>query len=949
MTKRSMYYLIFIQLFVLINSYEFNPTDYELYGPTLAANDQFIVALQSRTGITFSAVTNYLSTTSTHCTVSYITTPARSCYATMIAVGRNSLSSANVHKFVFITYSHNDTSIYMVTATIAFSTCQLTILHNQRIVITASYPSYSVLGVNADSKLAFYIADTNTYIQDLFSPFSSKNWSALSPYPPSNRFIPVGIDLKNSSGILAAYTRNSTAPARSTDSKFRPTIYQVDFSTCFLSKIPSCIMLTAVEQISYPFAWQSAKAPPTDAVDNEYDSLYDISVSINDKDYVLIGIQSINTVYCFSAASTAFNESGSRIPSTITSIGFGKGVGWLDNTTAAVLLNNFTIDYAQWRTSHIELYPITDSTSLSNTISAYSSYPNAHQQLWPPLNDRLIDMLAMPGSGSVIYMDYVGNVHVVRPSPAASFAYTYGGVGKPNNTIYVAPTMRCPSGTLKNQSAYGKEIFRHCVLCPEGTFHAPNRSNQTDRCTPCDTSLYFCPWGAVTEMPISILDTISQAHVYPQSPENDGFEDILLLNMFNIEFPAYCIAKQPLFYGVIIIGVGCLFLLVMGILKLTGKLKKQRRMIKSVFKQTDLIGEGELWIGGVASLAIMVVSILAFRFSSKFMYQYPIETATDATFACDPTLRNAKFSTSMQSLGTPLLDDEQPLFDMLNSQSFTLNVAFISTDFTADQLSVEQVLGSIRIDLPFIVNETDGILYISTNLTSHSTTIQFTVLSGSAVGALRIGLSGPAIQDNNYNVKELNFSYAFNHTDRTVTQDPIITVQLIKLINETEPLLSSDQIQYSGIWVPTFIKNEEQLFYTESDFQLYHTSDRTVFTVQLTEATYYIYNQQEPITKLTEVIFTDILFTTMCIELFALTFLFFKLAILPLVRIILALIFKSNKVSPKKKTPGGCPYCRSVDSASLPTQSVPVKRSQNNTKMHSMRRPIPESGKTHVV
>ena len=95
-------------------------------------------------------------------------------------------------------------------------------------------------------------------------------------------------------------------------------------------------------------------------------------------------------------------------------------------------------------------------------------------------------------------------------------------------------------------------------------------------------------------MPVSVLDTITQAYVYPQSPENDGFEDILLLNMFNVDFPLHCLAKQPLLYGILIIGVGCLFLFFMGILKLTGKLKKQRRMMKNIFKQTDLIGEGEV-------------------------------------------------------------------------------------------------------------------------------------------------------------------------------------------------------------------------------------------------------------------------------------------------------------------------------------------------------------------
>jgi hypothetical protein len=116
----------------------------------------------------------------------------------------------------------------------------------------------------------------------------------------------------------------------------------------------------------------------------------------------------------------------------------------------------------------------------------------------------------------------------------------------------------------------------------------------SNRCTPCNTTTDFCPWGSVAALPISVLYTQSQTQVYPESPENDVFEDILLINMFTGNFPTYCLSKQPLFYALIIIGIGCLVLLFMGILKLTGKCKRQRRMIKRIFKQTDLIGEGEV-------------------------------------------------------------------------------------------------------------------------------------------------------------------------------------------------------------------------------------------------------------------------------------------------------------------------------------------------------------------
>jgi hypothetical protein len=304
----------------------------------------------------------------------------------------------------------------------------------------------------------------------------------------------------------------------------------------------------------------------------------------------------------------------------------------------------------------------------------------------------------------------------------------------------------------------------------------------------------------------------------------------------------------------------------------------------------------------------------------------------------------------MQSLGTPFLEEEQPIFNMLDNQSFTLNVAFINTGFTDQNLIVSQVLGSILVDLPRTTEVTNGILAISTNLTSHTTTIQFNVSSNAAVGALRVGLTGPSISNGNYYVKELNFSSVWNYTNRTATQNPQITIQLIKLINVTEPLSDNDNTLYSALWIPTFIVNLDQLFYSSNDFELYHVLDNTILTVQITEATYYIYNQEEPITKVEEVIFTDILFTTMCIELFALTFLFYRLAISPIIKALIGLCYKGpNKITPKGPSGPGCPYCRSVDADTLPAYRVPTLRAEGNIPKHAIRRQFPNMAQLHNV
>lgn len=579
---------IWIYYPVLINSYEdFNPNDYETLGPTIAANDKLIIAVQDRKAITFSAVFDYL-TSPQYCVLTHIPPAGEDIYVTMIALGKT-VSPDN--QFVFVAHSILDEKTYIYIAKITFSSCSLTLSTSRKYMFNTTYPSYSVLEVNSNGNMTIYLTDTHAFLQKLTSPYTSSTWERFVKPEYRSLFIPTSIELQDTWGIIAFFQRQN-----STSSKFRPTIYYLDFTTCFTTLNATCLKFTAPTTLPYNLYWQAQLAPPNDALDNNCNSLYSISLSINADKQLLIGVQFMNTVFRYKINSaSSITSFGQRYPTTSASTGFGKAVGWLDADTIAVLSNNLTIDYIKWYSSAIELYPVTSSSSsFSNVILPYASCPTDRQQIWSGLNNRLINMLAVNGSGCLIYMDYFGKVHVIRPSDTGYYAHTEGALTDTNNTIAIAPNLRCSSGTIKNMSAYGKDIFRYCLLCPEGTYFAGNSSSTSNVCSVCNTTLYFCPWGAVTALPLSVLDIYSQAQVYPQSPENDNFEDILLINMFNAEFPSHCLFNVPLLYGLIIMGIGCLFLLFMGILKLAKKCRKQRRMIKKVFKQTDLIGEGEV-------------------------------------------------------------------------------------------------------------------------------------------------------------------------------------------------------------------------------------------------------------------------------------------------------------------------------------------------------------------
>ena len=600
MMRQILFHSIVFLLFqhsILIQSLEdFYTDDYELYGPTLAANEQFIVAIQDRTAISFSIVVDYATSSPIFCSVTYIPPNVTEVFATMVAVPRNNdnnnnnnTGSVDTGLFVFVVHSTSNVTTHLCTVSVNFSSCQLDVL-NETIMFNRSYPFYSVLGVNGNGSMAFYLADQKIFIQHLIPPYVASGWVPISTLPLNTILVPMAIDLQNEWGILGTYMRSTGV----SPSKFRPYAYVVRFTDCFNITTSSCFIFQSPTLMNYYASWQPQLAPPNNVASNSYNSLYQMSISSNDNNEVLIGVQSMNSVFRFRASSTSLTTIGYRFVSKIPSVGFGKGVGWLDDATGVILMNNFTLNYVQWRSSKIEFYPLTADNSLSSRILAYVSFPNARQQLWSKLNSRLINILANPRSGSLIFMDYVGKVHVIRPSSPGYFVYTRNGIRNGNNTIYIAPRLQCPSGTLNNLSAYGKDLLRPCFLCSEGSYYSMNRSNGTNQCTFCDTNIHFCPWGAVTSLPLSVLDIKSQVDVYPESPEADSFEDLLLLNMLNLDFSGNCLIKQPLFYAVIIIGIGCLVLLFMGILKLTRKCKKQRRKIKKIFKQTDLIGEGEV-------------------------------------------------------------------------------------------------------------------------------------------------------------------------------------------------------------------------------------------------------------------------------------------------------------------------------------------------------------------
>jgi hypothetical protein len=200
----------------------------------------------------------------------------------------------------------------------------------------------------------------------------------------------------------------------------------------------------------------------------------------------------------------------------------------------------------------------------------------------------------------------------------------------------------------------------------------------------------FCPLASIKEVPKSSFKSLSQAYAYPKSASSSSFDDILMENTFYLQAsPRRCLLISPLFWSLIVLCISFLIIMIMGILYHLPSGKKHFQRLECIFRHSDLIGNGEMWFGGLISFAMIVLIIYSFLFGSFFVDKYPIETSTDASFACDPSLRNTQFSSALQLLATIKSEEEEAIFTMLDEQAFNMTIHFIQTGFNCSDIAAQ--------------------------------------------------------------------------------------------------------------------------------------------------------------------------------------------------------------------------------------------------------------------
>ncbi|CAF1105134.1 unnamed protein product [Rotaria sordida] len=610
-----------------------------------------------------------------------------------------------------------------------------------------------------------------------------------------------------------------------------------------------------------------------------YEFDYVMSVSIHDAtQQVLIGVPQLRKTYLFS-----FNSTNLTLINTFNHS--ARSTSWLDDDgiQAGLLLSDQAT--LPWAKSRIHVVNTTSEDILY-------CYPNNQQTLeqWsntPPTFIRLTktydhQLVILTGDGTLVLI----------PSVDAGYYMKTDDI----NSVLQHP-LACPRGTYKSMRGPTP-----CTICPTMTKSSPisvsfNSSHgmyvgyPTIECINCSSNS-FCPLASVNDVNQSIFQSKSQAYAYPTSSSMASFDDILMENTFSLEIRSIrCLLISPFFWSLITLFLAFIILLIMGILYHSPTGKKHFERLEWLLRHSDLIGNGELWFGGLISFAIIILIIYSFWFGTVFVVKYPLETSNDSYFVCDTSLKNTQFSSALQLLAIIKSNEETPIFDMLDMQEFTITVNFVQTGYTCNDVTAQENIGTYSVALPrtnCTVQSDNTTLTVVYRVPYHKMTIQINLTGSYYIGGIFICLTGPrtTTNDSSYIVQNLDYCQLFNTSDQTLGHTTEINFALTKMINRTESLDYSGSTNYSGIWIPTSTHGSlnDRLVYLQQGAFLRYLSTQHTLIISFSETEFYVINKQEPIARMGEVLFHDILFVTTIIGIFALAFLIFKLMFMPILK-----------------------------------------------------------------
>ena len=712
-------------------------------------------------------------------------------------------------------------------------------------------------------------------------------------------------DLTNEWALLAAYAR-APNPVRSR------------YYVLFLELCP-LRLITSSTYYDYGIDMSEALV---------YNSYYDMSVSIAPHNsLVAIGAPSLNSV---TLCEISRIQNGSQsdwtirlqkeaITSTVASgnSGFGRSVAWLDDEGSSLLVVLLdTVKQQVWSLSELRVYSnISISTKVVDGIPEFV-FPNSQQQILDRYFTTKLSMLQLASiANNLMLLFEESSIFYIPSAPFGLCSVMVNTDTFTYNNVFEART--CVGGSYKNKSSPGP-----CTPCPAQTKSVLVKDDKPvtapmTMCIPCERGS-FCPLGASGDVNLSDVASYTQTFVYPNGGPTDNYDDLLLQNFFTFGVTsAHCLIVSPIFWLLLIFVLCFTLWLAMRIMKSREKraslcsLNIQQRRVKLFLKHVDIIHQGEHWVSGLASFAIVVIIGMTAWFAADYVKLYPIETSPEMRAACDANIRNARFDNALQ-LPLSMSDGSQwMIFDLLQAQPFSMSIDVINTAARCENITVRQN----RISVPPVNLKKQNCSLTNNNVTvsfsftlpAHQTTVQVDVIGPYFIGALRLCLLAPPDRSQRANnVHELNVCSLFFTPNQTIGSYTDFTVNLVKVVNVTQPLSNDGDTIYDGRWYPKISSDalSDELVLEQYGQYIRYVNDRTTFVIRFSEESYFLQNNQRPIVQVAALAFHTLLFISLIIEIFATSFLLFKLCCLPMVRTVRAAFLPEKKRNCQSKQAG---------------------------------------------
>ena len=847
----------------------------DAHGLKMSANDNFTVyALETYKAYLLHRL---WTTVEAECAIQYIN-PEFYVYGLLALTMRD---NSNIS---FVQIAENTTSQEAVLSIITFNSdlCSGFFVPQGQdtIVWTQSHQEYMSIKIDPQEKFAYVFADSFILSYDLSTNLVDQFIDTTNGTFWNNHQVTVrSFDLTNEWALVAGYTSFQI-------------VKTVSFYIAFRVK------LRPLRCIPEPIQFHGGYVSTAEVL--VYNREYDLSVSLNSFGLLAaIGVPILNRVVLIQFfedlldetsdnGSFTVNQDGLYVSSSSDISGYGRSVTWLnDPGTLAILVE--TSENQVWSTSEVRIYSNISSFNVSTGVILDFIFPNNQQTLGDYLNSfkpgfiqvlsRSKNLLVLTDAQWLLYIPTAGPGQAAVLLTDSQDFFTY--VFQPN---------ACVSGTYKSYASLGP-----CTVCPPQTKNPRNGTFPVTECFPCKQTS-FCPLGSTDDVKLADFPPYIQTFAYPDSPDTDNFDDLLILHFFTIPSNTACMILSPLFWAIVII-VGCFIVwVIMRVLKMfkyrgPSSLGSHRKQVKIFLKHCDIIFEGERWIGGLASFAVMVVIGFTCWFSLAYLQLYPIETSSDFLASCRAPQYNSNFDNGLQ---LPLSDPNGTswaIFDMLDSQPFTLFVDVINSPVQCTDIRIQQNRRSLLpVSLPTrncTLSSSNLTGYFSFDPPAHTTTVQVDIIGPYFIGALRFCIRGPSdIKDKVNILHELDVCTLFYTANQTIGLSTDFTVKLIKVVNVTKPLTISDHVQYDGRWavIMTTDTLSDELFFEQNGKYLRYASDRTTFTIAFSEESYFLQNNQKPIIRAAALSFHTLLFVGFIIQMFAAIFLLFKMCGKPLIK-----------------------------------------------------------------